>query len=245
MVSAAAARLPLGSALLDLEGALVEVGRLRRGAAAVSPPRSARRGPCERVDLAADGDRPPRRSGACAAPPRDVTKTLPGDERRRPPTCPAPAARRPPSGPMPRTRTSDSAPDDVSHAATPMWSAAAAARSAPMPERRSVWVSSGPDCQVRAVVRRRVVELQARGGVVGEDGVQAPGRDPRRDAPGRPRRRRRSSRRRRTSMPSNLRTVSMFVSASPRAGTGPTGRPRGAGSRRSRCRPAASSSRRR
>ena len=26
----------------------------------------------------------------------------------------------PPSGPMPRTRTSDDAPDEVSHAATPM-----------------------------------------------------------------------------------------------------------------------------
>ena len=105
-------------------------------------------------------------------PAADVTKTCP---ETTPTTTdlPGTGGEAPPVGPMPRTRISDSAPDDVSHAATPMWSAAAAARSWPMPC-APVWVSSGPDCQLRAVVRRRVVELQARGGVVSEHGMQAP-----------------------------------------------------------------------
>ena len=49
---------------------------------------------------------------------------------------------------MPTTRTSDDASEEVSHAATPRWSGAMAARSAPMPCVALVWVSSGPDCQL-------------------------------------------------------------------------------------------------
>ena len=65
-------------------------------------------------------------------PAADVTKTCP---ETTPTTTdlPGTGGEAPPVGPMPRTRTSDSAPDDVSQAATPMWSAAAAARSWPMP----------------------------------------------------------------------------------------------------------------
>ena len=79
-------------------------------------------------------------------PAADVTKTCP---ETTPTTTdlPGTGGEAPPVGPMPRTRTSDSAPDDVSQAATPMWSAAAAARSWPTPC-APVCVSSGPDCQL-------------------------------------------------------------------------------------------------
>ena len=227
----------LGQALGDLEGALVELGRLRRRAGARGG-RGQLHAPLAGVDLAADGDRRAAVSRVRLAP--EPMKTFP---ETRPRVTDLPGHRR-------RLAALRADADDadlrrgargVSHAATPMWSAAVAARRLPMPCVASVCVSSGPDCQLRPVVGRRVVELQAGRGAAAEDGVQAPG--------------------------GILGEVRLGVvgdvgdlhagseggaveaahgrarsRACPRAGRGPRGRRPGAGNRRSRARPAPSTS---